>query len=377
VTVITCAPNVPNGKVYDGYRNRLWPQREVIDGIDVLRVWTYVAPNAGSVKRIGNFLSYMFSAVIGFVFFCSRPNIIIATSPQFFCAWAGIFASWLKWRPLIIEIRDIWPESIVTVGAMRKGFIVRFLEWLEKRMYRQATHIVAVGAGYRDNIVSKVPVSNRITVVTNGVDFQTFQPKEKSAEFLRRWNLRGKFTCAYVGTIGMAHGLEVVLAAAEKLKQSPDNDIAFLLVGDGARRAELERRSEQLGVTDLVKFTGLLPKASVPDVLASCDCMLVHLKKSELFETVIPSKIFETMAMEKPLIMGVRGESAAIVRRGGCGIEMEPENPDQLISALRSLRGDQLLYKRLSSSGRAFVIREYSRDRLASDFLDIILQVAN
>lgn len=368
---------MPNGKVYDGYRNQLWPQREIIDGITVLRVWTYVAPNAGSVKRIGNFLTYMLSAVIGFLFFCRRPSIIIATSPQFFCAWAGIFASWLKWRPLIIEIRDIWPESIVTVGAMRKGFLVRFLEWLERRMYLQATHIVAVGAGYRDNIISKVPVSNRISVVTNGVDFQTFQPREKSAEFLDRWNLGGKFTCAYVGTIGMAHGLEVVLAAAEKLKQSHQNDFAFLLVGDGARRAELERRADILGIADVVRFTGLLPKKSMPDVLASCDCMLVHLKKSELFETVIPSKIFETMAMEKPLIMGVKGESASIVRRGGCGIEMEPENADDLIRALQTLRDDRQLYDNFARNGRLFVIREYSRDRLAGEFLAIIDRVSN
>ena len=141
VTVVTGVPNVPNGVVYDGYRNRLWPQREMVDGIDVLRTWTYVAPNSGSLKRILNFVSYMFSALLTFLFFCRRPNLIIATSPQFFCGWAGAFAAWLKWCPFVLEIRDIWPESIVTVGAMRKGLLTRILELAEKWLYRSANHI--------------------------------------------------------------------------------------------------------------------------------------------------------------------------------------------------------------------------------------------
>ncbi|XZE20413.1 glycosyltransferase family 4 protein [Pirellulaceae bacterium SH449] len=375
VTVITCVPNVPHGLVYSGYRNRFWPQRESIDGIEVIRVWTYVAPNAGAIKRIANYLSYMFSSVMAFLFLCRRPDVIIATSPQFFCGWAGVFASWLKWSKLIVEIRDIWPDSIVTVGAMNKGMATRFLEWTEKALYRNANHIVTVGNGYRDNIVSKVPCENHISVITNGVDPKTFYPRPKSQEFLERWGGQNTFICAYVGTIGMAHGLEVVLDAARELKNRGRTDILFLLVGDGARRKELEHLADALDVRSHVRFTGLLSKESIPEVLASCDCLLVHLKKSELFETVIPSKIFETMAMARPLIMGVRGESAEIVRKSGCGIEIEPGNAQELVCTVTSLCDDPSLYSTVASSGREFVVREYSRDRFANDFLSVIEQV--
>lgn len=375
VTVITCVPNVPNGVVYEGYRNRLWPQRESIDGIDVLRTWTYVAPNAGGLKRILNFVSYLFSAVLTCLFFCRRPDVIIATSPQFFCGWAGVLASWLKWSPFVLEIRDIWPESIVTVGAMRKGIATRILEVLEKWMYRSANFIVAVGNGYRDNILSKVDVADRISVITNGVDLELFRPQEPKPEFLDRYQLQGKFVCSYVGTIGMAHGLEIVVEAARLLQQKGRTDIVFCIVGDGATRQRLERQIHEAGVDAQVRLTGRLPKADMPQVLASSHCLLVHLKKSELFQTVIPSKIFEAMAMQRPLIMGVQGEAAEIVRQAGCGIEVESDDHVALAEAVLKLCDDVEYYRSLCRNGRQFAQEHYSRDELADQYLMILQRV--
>lgn len=377
VTVITCAPNVPNGVVYEGYRNRWWPQRENVDGIDVVRVWTYVAANAGGVKRILNFLSYFFSSLWAFVFFCRRPNVVIATSPQFFCGWAGVIASWLKWRPFILEIRDIWPESITTVGAMKKGLVIRLLELLERWMYRSANHIVAVGEGYKQKILEKVDVAARISVITNGVDLSQFAPQQPSGEFRRRWGLAGRFVCSYVGTIGMAHGLDVVLRAAKILREIDRRDICFCLVGNGAERQRLEREAEAEGLQAWVSFTGRLDKSNMATVLASSDCMLVHLKKCDLFETVIPSKIFEAMAMSRPIVMGVRGESADIVRRAGCGIDIEPDNASDLVAAVCRLSDDRRLYESLCQNGRRFVSEHYTRDAFAAVYLVLIEDVAN
>ena len=375
VTVITCAPNVPNGVVYEGYRNRLWPQRETMDGIEVLRTWTYVAPNAGGFKRVLNFVSYLFSAVWTCLFFCRRPDIMIATSPQFFCGWAGVVGSWIKWCPMILEIRDIWPESIVTVGAMKKGWVTRVLEVLERWMYRSANFIVAVGNGYRDNILAKVDVGDRIAVITNGVDLELFHPQAPSAEFLQRHQLTGKFVCSYVGTIGMAHGLGIVVEAARLLQQQGRQDIAFCIVGDGAKREPLEAQIREAGVDALVRLTGRLPKAEMPEVLASSHCLLVHLKKSELFQTVIPSKIFEAMAMKRPLIMGVQGEAAEIVQQAGCGIEIESENGAALAEAALRLCDDQEFYESLCRNGRQYAQQHYSRDQLADRYLEVIQQV--
>ena len=378
ITVITCAPNVPDGVVYEGYQNRIWPQRETIDGVDVIRVWTYLAANSGNTKRILNYVSYMVSAVLCFLFFCRRPNLIIATSPQFFCGWAGTIASWLKWCPFILEIRDIWPESIVTVGALEKtSLLVRVLEVLEKWMYRSANHIVTVGNGYRDNILSKVDVADRISVVTNGVDLDVFSPQEPSETFRKEHGLEDRFVCSYVGTIGMAHGLGVVVRAAKMLKSLGREDFVFCLVGDGAHRERLETDVLESNLGEMIRFTGRLPKAEMPMVLASSDCLLIHLKKTDLFATVIPSKIFEAMAMERPLIMGVQGESADIVKDSGAGIGMESDNEQQLVDAVLKLKDDDDLRDRLCVNGRKFVGQHFTRDSLAKKMLDVMEQVAN
>lgn len=373
ITVITCAPNVPDGVVYEGYENRIWPQRETIDGIQVIRVWTYVAANAGNVKRVLNFVSYMMSSVLCFLFLCRRPNLIVATSPQFFCGWAGAIASWVKWCPFVLEIRDIWPESIVTVGALKRTSLpIRILEVMEKWLYRSANHIVTVGNGYRDNVLSKVNIPDRVSVVTNGVDPDVFQPREPSPEFRQRYDLGDRFICAYVGTIGMAHGLSVVVRAAKVLKEMNCDDVVFCLVGDGANRKQIETEVADVGVQDFVKFTGRLPKSDMPMVLANSDALLIHLKKTDLFETVIPSKIFESMAMERPLIMGVQGESADIVQRSGAGIAMESENEQQLVDALLHLKNDESMRQQLGINGRKFVTENYTRDSLAQEFLSKI-----
>ncbi len=371
VTVITCVPNVPNGVPYEGYRNRFRSQRETVDGINVVRVWTFMAANAGFMKRILNYLSYMIMAAWAGLW-VRRPDVVIATSPQFFCGWAGVLVQFFRRLPFVLEIRDIWPESITAVGAMKRGFAVRVLEWLEKRMYRSADHIVAVGKGYRDNVSSKAPVRDRISVIYNGVDGEHFQPVPPDDAFREEHGMAGRFVVSYVGTIGMAHGLETVLDAAEKSKADGRQDVGFLLVGVGARRESLQQEAEERGLSDCVRFTGRLPKSDMPRVLASSDALLVHLRACDLFSTVIPSKIFEAMAMERPIIMGVRGEPADIVRSANAGLDMEPGDADSLIDCLTKLKDDDSLYKSIQANGRRFVLQEFSRDTFAAKYIEVI-----
>ena len=376
VTIVTCVPNCPDGVVYDGYRNRLRRQVQWIDGIQVVRVWTYVAANAGTLPRIANYVSYLTSAVLA-TLRLPRPDVVVATSPQFFCGWAGVWAARLKRRPFVLEIRDIWPESIAAVGAMKKGAATRLLEWLELRMYRAAEHIVAVGSGYRDNVAAKVPeMASKISVVTNGVDAENFQPRDPDRAFLQSFGLQEKFVCSYVGTIGMAHGLDVVVDAASKLRALGRTDIGFLLVGDGANRQSLETMARDCGVQDQVIFAGRLPKDQMPTVLASSDCCLVHLKGTDLFSTVIPSKIFETMAMQRPIIMGVRGPAREIVIEAGGGQPMQPDDADDLVRIVTEMADHP---EQLAASGqqaRQFVLQHYDRDRLAAEMLGTLERVA-
>jgi len=306
-----------------------------------------------------------------------RPDIILGTSPQFFCGWAALLASYWKRVPFVLEIRDIWPESIVAVGAMKNGRLLSILQFLERVMYRSATHIVTVGEGYRKNILSKVDVQKRSSVITNGVDIEHYIPFKTSGEFSERYGLQEKFVCSYVGTLGMAHGLDVVIRAAQILKKSGRQDIAFCLVGDGAQLESLQKEASEKGVDKLVVFTGRLPKEQIPMVLASSNVSLVHLKKCDLFSTVIPSKIFETMAMGKPIIMGVRGEAQDIVLGCEAGIPMEPDSAESLVAAVTRLADDTTLCHKLSQAGRQHVASEYNRDILAKRYLDLLRDVVD
>ncbi len=375
VTVLTCIPNCPAGVVFDGYRNRILRQVEVVDGVRVVRIWTWLAPNAGTVRRIANYLSYLVSAIVAAVRL-PRPDVVVATSPQFFCGWAGVWVSRLKRAPLVLEVRDIWPESIGTVGAIRNRFILRLLEWLERRMYRAADHIVAVGEGYKARILERADIPDRISVVTNGVDLEQFVPQPPDEQFLREYGLGGKFVCSYIGTIGMAHGLEVTIEAARLLKTRGRNDVRFCLVGDGAQRRPLQDMAQRAGVEDVVVFTGRQPKEQMPAILASSDVCLIHLRGCELFGSVIPSKIFETMAMGRPIIMGVAGEARQIVQAAQAGLDMEPDSAESLVACVLRLADDRDVRARLGASARSYVEQHYNRDDLARRMLHAVMRTA-
>jgi len=369
VTVITCAPNCPIGVVYEGYKNA-WRQAETIDGIRVLRVWTYLAPNRGFAGRVANYTSYLVSATL-----CGlavRPvDVIVATSPQFFCGWAGVLCRWLRRRPFLLEVRDIWPESIVTVGAMRRSPVMRLLEWMERRMYAAARRIVTVGNGYRSQLLRRGVPHEKIAIIPNGVDTTQFIPHAPASELRSQWKSEGKFVCAYLGTVGMAHGLDVVLRAAQKLKNAGRDRVVFWIVGDGAERERLERDARARGL-DNIRFTGLVPKSRMAEVIASCNACLVHLRKTELFESVIPSKIFEIMAMNVPIIMGVRGQAQRIVLAARGGVAMMPENENSLLAGVEAIAANPDAFRH----GRRYVTEHFDRDVLADRMLDELLVVA-
>ncbi len=369
VTVITCAPNVPNGVVYDGYRNT-WLCRETVEGIETIRVWTYLAANRGTALRIVNYLSYMVLAVIAGLR-VQRPDLVIATTPQFFCGWAGVWVSRLRRLPFILEIRDIWPDSIVAVGALGSPRLLRLLEHWERSMYRAATRIVTVGEGYQQQLEARGVDSERIDVVHNGVDRKAFAGAGDGSQVRAEFGLGDAFVVSYVGTIGLGSGLDVVLRAARRLESEGRRDIVFMLVGDGAVREELEQqaRAERL---DRVVFTGLQDKARIPAILAATDACLVHLTGQDLFRSVLPSKIFESAAMAKPIIMGVRGFAADLVERAEAGICIEPENETELVEAACRLAGDRALARKLGESGRERIAAHYDYDDLAARYLEII-----
>lgn len=366
VTIVTCAPNFPQGRVYPGYANRLW-QKESIEGVEVIRLWTYMAPNAGYVRRILDYLSFMVMGMLSAPFL-PRADVIVGTSPQFFTLPAAWWSSALKKVPWVLELRDIWPESLKAVGAGRQGLLLASLQRLEMTLYRKAHRIIAVTNSFKRVLEARGVPGGKIAVVTNGVDLARFGPREKDRELLLRLGLEGAFVAGYIGTHGMAHALETLLEAAEVLKQDAvAQPVVFLFVGDGARREPLMAEAARRGI-DNVRFVGPVPKHEISRYWSLLDLSVIHLRRTELFETTIPSKLFECMGMGVPVALGVRGEALEILDETGAGAGFEPENPQALVELIRALRDDPARLAGFRARGLEAAPR-FDRDHLARAML--------
>lgn len=367
--MVTCPPNVPNGIVYDGYANKR--TSEVINGVKVERVKLYIAANKGAIKRMFNFVSYFFKALMA-AMRLPKPDVVIATSPQIFCGYAGVWFKRLRRVPLIIEIRDIWPESMEAVGAKIPRFGYRRLEQVERTMYRVADKIVTVGEGYFDRLAEKGVPKEKMSIIMNGTDLAVYKPLPKNEELLKAHGLDGKFVVSYIGTVGMACGLEVVLDAAEKLCDV--EKVVFVIVGDGAYRVKLEEEAKARGLKNVV-FTGRQPKSSMPDWVASSDASLVHLKASGLFKTVMPSKIFESAGCKRPIIMGVDGYAKKLVMEAKAGLDMKPESADSLVECVQKLVANLELCKQLGENAYTNIALVHNRDKQADDYLEVLKEI--
>lgn len=372
VTVITCAPNFPKGRVFDGYQNRLW-QTETIEGVRVIRVWSYITANEGFVKRILDYQSFMLSSTIASLF-VHGVNVVVGTSPQFFTACAGWMVSVLKRIPFVFELRDIWPESIKAVGAMSDSVAIRILEKIELFLYRKAALIVSVTHAFKGKLIARGIDGAKIEVVTNGVDMSRFKPMSKDPELVQRLGLAGKFVGGYVGTHGLAHHLETILDAAQIMAAEPGGDrFHFILLGDGARKQALKQDAARRGLSN-VTFVDSVSKDQVARYWSLLDVSIIHLKKSDLFTTVIPSKLFECMGMGLPVLHGVEGESADIVREAQAGIVFEPENAIELVAHMKHLCADRDKYESYRATCLA-AAKKYDRSALASKMLKFVTRV--
>ena len=373
VTVITSAPNFPEGKLFDGYANN-WRQTETMDGIRVVRVKTFIAANRGVAHRTLDFLSFM---VTGFLAGLSqvRPDVIAATSPQFFAAVAGWAIGAVRRIPFVFELGDLWPASITAVGAMKKSFALSMVEKLELFLYRKSAAIAALTSSFKEDLMSRGIPGNKIAVVINGVDLSRYAPRERDQDLAAQYDLTGKFVVGYVGTHGMAHALGNVLDTAEILKNTGEEmarkNIRFLLAGAGAERDMLVAEAKRRGLVNVI-FMERQPKEKMPAVWSLCDIALVHLKDTPVFAGVIPSKIFEAEAMGLPVLLAApKGEASEIVAKDKSGLHVAAENPKALLKAVMDLYTDE---SKRSNFVRSSLLAApgHSRETQASNMLRVL-----
>jgi glycosyltransferase involved in cell wall biosynthesis len=373
VDVLTTFPNHPLGRIPPAYQHKAWTT-EWLDGIRVLRCWLYAVPNRGIGRRGVDHLSFMLTAVLFGLPRIHRADVIIASSPTLFSALSAWLIARVKRVPFVLEVRDLWPEAIVDLGLMRPtSLTVNILQRLAAFLYQQAARVVVVTEAFADRLVAQGVPRAKLAVIPNGADTRFFAPTGTPDPATARlaMGLNGQFVLAYVGSHGLSHGLDVVLDAA-----AIQPDVTFLLVGDGADRDRLVAERDRRQLANVIMRPSV-PKHEVPTLYAAADACLVPLRDVPLFETFVPSKLFEVLAAGRPVIGAVRGEARDILARSGGALLVEPQRGDQLAGAVNSLRQDPALAAQLGERGRAFAQQHYDRDQLASRYLDLLREVVS
>jgi len=365
VHVVTGQPSHPHGVIYPGYRAAEY-RRDEVDGIQVHRVPTFPAANRGVLVR-GLGYAAMPAAQVAYAARRLPPvDLVLATSPQIFTGLAGLALARLRRIPFVLEVRDLWPESIVSVGALPPRHpVIRALERLEHRLYRGAAGIVSVTDSFVAHFLAHGVDPARIAVIKNGADLDLFDPETPPAPLRERLGVAANaLLVLFCGTIGMAHDVGLLARAAAILP--PDLDVHFVIVGDGAGRAALAAEITALGVGARVHLLPAVPRHEVPGLLAAADVSAVVLRDSPTFAGVLPSKIFEAMAMRTPIVLGVRGEAQALVEAAHAGLAFSPGDPNALLASLRALADLGVTGRHaLGMAARDHVLLHHDRNRQA------------
>jgi colanic acid biosynthesis glycosyl transferase WcaI len=376
VTVLTGFPHYPSGVVPQEYRAKLRHliMREDVDGVRVERTWLAALPNRKTWERILNYTSFTVSAALRGSFLDS-PDVVIATSPQLLECLAGLWIATLKGVPLVFEVRDLWPESLTLDADSGVNLRVRaVLSKISDLLHRHSRHIVVVTPAFKKYLIEHYNVApGKISIVMNGVDPDVFTPSGETDSVVEEFQLGGRFVVSFIGVLGNAHGLSTVAYAAARLQETRP-EVLLLLVGEGADKSTVQKLREAMGLKNLL-IIGQQPRGKIPALIRASSACMVLLKKSEVFKTVIPSKMLEFMACGRPVILGVEGQARELVKKADCGVCVPPGDSASLAGAIEQLYSDGELRKRLGRNGRNYVVRYLSRKQTATDYIAVLQRV--
>jgi glycosyltransferase involved in cell wall biosynthesis len=365
VTVLTALPSYPKGEIFEGYRGKL-AFEENIDGVRVLRVWTYTTKSKGFVRRLMNYFSFVLGSILVGAAKSGPQDILIVESPPLFLGLSGLLLSKLRHSKMVFNVSDLWPESAVSLGMLRSKLLIRLATALEEFIYRRSDLITGQTQGIVDNISIRMPAIP-VALITNGVDVDTFSIDLNAARarIRRDLGMEGEFVVGYAGLHGLAQGLDTVLQAADRLRGQ--ENILFAFFGDGPEKIRLTEVAREKALAN-VRFYPPQPKANMPSIMAAFDASIVPLKRLDLFRGALPCKLFESMAAAVPVIVSIEGEARALVEQAGAGICVRAEDAVQMADAILKLRRNPALRISLGNSGRKYVMGNYSRGTIAKRF---------
>jgi len=365
VQVITAMPNYPEGTVREGYRGKAW-QCEYVDGIPVFRTWIYPATGRSTPKRLACYFSFAFSSIFGLLR-VPRAEVVFVESPPLFLGFSGWLVAALRQQRFCLNISDLWPDSVVALGSMTEGVLVRAAYWLELWLYRRAWRVCGATEGIVESLITRKEVERKkVLFLPNGVDTESFRPLPYDEVYATKLGLGGRKVFAYTGLHGYAQGLDVVIDAADRLRNR--DDLTFLFVGEGPEKPRLQQicRDRQL---PNVSFLAGQPTSQMPSIYALTTACIVPLRDIDLFQGARPSKIFPALACGKPVIFSGSGEAARLIEQAHCGLVTPPENAAALAVAIEQLADFPEEAIRMGQNGRAFVEQNLSWGRIMETWL--------
>jgi glycosyltransferase involved in cell wall biosynthesis len=370
VAVLTAFPHHPLGEVPEHYRGR-WVVREKYGEIDVIRCWLLALPNRRVWQRTLCQISFGITSLLLGIWRVDTPDVVLVSSPPFFTVPAARLLALLKRCPLVFEVRDLWPAVFVEMGVMKRGIAYRILEAMEEHFYRVAARVIVVTRAFREDLIGRGVDAKKIGVIPNGADIDIYGGDEARPRFREALGGEGKFLVTFVGTHGVATGLEQILDAAAILRDDPR--VAFAFVGEGAERDRLieSARARALGN---VTFHHAVPKDAVRDVYASSDLSIVCLKPVPFLDKFIPSKIFEIIASGTPVIAALGGEAAAIVREAG-HVVVPAGDSAAIAREIRALVDDPSRLEPMKQRGRSYMAEHFDRRKLAKDYAEQLQEI--
>lgn len=377
VTVLTGMPSFPSGVVHRDYRGMVAGE-EFIDGIRVLRSWLFTSPQGGALRKGAGYLSFAATALAhaawSGVLSGLKPDVVIATLPPPTVGVPALLAAAMAHAPLVVDVRDIWPEAVVASGKVHSPLITLPFEQMAQTLYRRATAVVVVSHGKQRRMVELGVAPSKLVTIPNGIDLHAAENLQDVEPLWASWGVQpGEHRILYAGIHNPPQGLEVLLAAAQVMAQHrPDlwARLKIVLVGSGSVKEQLRAQAAAAGL-DRVVFAPEQPRALIPSLLATAHCSVVPLRTRKDTHTV-PSKIFESLGSGRPLVASLAGEAAELAQASGGALVTPPEDGAALAQALITLLADPQLATAMGAAGKAFAAVHFNQDRLADQFLGVL-----
>jgi colanic acid biosynthesis glycosyl transferase WcaI len=373
VTVVTSMPHYGKKDIDAQYRGRLIA-RENFHGVDVLRTFVYIPPNARGFYRGINYLSYTFMSVAAGCI-SEKPDIILCINPPITVGFSGWLMRLARQAPIVFNVQDIWPDCIVIIDQLRNPFIIRIFKVLEKVIYRVSACVTVLSDGMKQNLKSKGVPDKKIVIIPNWADIDHIRPVPRDNSFRRDNNLKDLFVVMFAGNLGFISMLDMILDTAKILGN--DKNIIFFIVGEGNAKAGLMERAKKMELSN-VRFLPTQPKEVLPDMLGSADISLVTLN-SRLGLLNVPSKTYSIMASGRPVLASVPDDSeiARLVKDANCGVLVPPEDPQALAQIIKKLSKQPELLDRYGSNGRRYVTAHFSRRTVTRRYHELLHQVTS